>query len=165
MNGLTYESEIAVAFREAMPFTALLVVFFGVIAILEENHTFDPLIESILELDDAVQIWVMYLVNGLLSMFSDNVFVATLFIDQVESFKASSNGTLSDGQFEKLGIAIISGTNLPSMATPNGQAAFLFILTSNLAPIVNLSYRKMTLMALPYTLVMGITGLVAMFLI
>ena len=32
--------------------------------------------------------------------------------------------------FENLAVAINMGTNLPSCATPNGQAAFLFILTS-----------------------------------
>ena len=41
------------------------------------------------------------------------------------------------------GTAIIAGTNLPSMFTPNGQAALLFILTSSIAPLIHLSYRKM----------------------
>ena len=35
----------------------------------------------------------------------------------------------------KTGTAIIAGTNLPSMFTPNGQAALLFILTSSIAPL------------------------------
>ena len=43
----------------------------------------------------------------------------------------------------KTGTAIIAGTNLPSMFTPNGQAALLFILTSSIAPLIHLSYRKM----------------------
>ena len=30
---------------------------------------------------------------------------------------------------------INTGTNIPSVATPNGQAAFLFLLTSSLSPI------------------------------
>ncbi len=64
-------------------------------------------------------------------------------------------------QFSKLGKAVISGTNLPSMATPNGQAAFLFILTSNIAPLVHLTYRKMCLMALPYTVVIASIGLLS----
>ena len=38
-------------------------------------------------------------------------------------------------QFDKLAIAINTGTNIPSIATPNGQAAFLFLLTSSLAPL------------------------------
>jgi len=57
-----------------------------------------------------------------------------------------------------LAIAINTGTNLPSVATPNGQAAFLFLLTSSLAPLINLSYAKMVKMALPYTIVLSIIG-------
>ena len=45
--------------------------------------------------------------------------------------------------------------------TPNGQAAFLFLLTSSLAPLLRLSYGRMVVMALPYTLVMTSTGLLA----
>ena len=44
------------------------------------------------------------------------------------------------------------------MATPNGQAAFLFMLTSALAPLLRLSYGRMVWMALPYTLVLGLVG-------
>ena len=47
-------------------------------------------------------------------------------------------------------IAINTGTNLPSVATPNGQAAFLFLLTSALAPLIRLSYGRMVIMALPH---------------
>ena len=32
------------------------------------------------------------------------------------------------------------------------------LLTSSVAPLVRLSYMKMVVMALPYTIVMGITG-------
>jgi NhaB family Na+:H+ antiporter len=62
--------------------------------------------------------------------------------------------------FEKLAIAINTGTNLPSVATPNGQAAFLFLLTSPLAPLIGLSYGRMVWMALPYTIVLTISGLI-----
>jgi NhaB family Na+:H+ antiporter len=49
-----------------------------------------------------------------------------------------------------LAVAINTGTNIPSIATPNGQAAFLFLLTSALAPLIRLSYFRMMWMALPY---------------
>lgn len=55
-------------------------------------------------------------------------------------------------------MAINTGTNLPSVATPNGQAAFLFLLTSALAPLIRLSYGRMVWMALPYTLVLTTVG-------
>ena len=68
-------------------------------------------------------------------------------------------GTITREQFDWLAVAINTGTNLPSVATPNGQAAFLFLLTSALAPLIRLSYGRMVIMALPYTVVMGATGL------
>lgn len=64
-------------------------------------------------------------------------------------------------QFEKLAVAINTGTNIPSIATPNGQAAFLFLLTSTLAPVIKLSYGRMVVHALPYTITMSTTGLLA----
>jgi NhaB family Na+:H+ antiporter len=63
--------------------------------------------------------------------------------------------------FDHLAVAINTGTNIPSVATPNGQAAFLFLLTSALAPVIRLSYGRMVVLALPYTITMSITGLAA----
>ena len=70
------------------------------------------------------------------------------------------SGVISGEQFDHLAIAINTGTNLPSVATPNGQSAFLFLLTSALAPLIRLSYVKMLWMALPYTIVLTLVGLV-----
>ena len=50
-------------------------------------------------------------------------------------------------QFDALAVAINTGTNIPSVATPNGQAAFLFLLTSTLAPLIRLGYGRMVWMA------------------
>ena len=72
-----------------------------------------------------------------------------------------NQGTISREHFELLAIAINTGTNLPSVATPNGQAAFLFLLTSALAPLIRLSYGTMLYMALPYTFVLSIVGMIA----
>ncbi len=65
--------------------------------------------------------------------------------------------------FDKLAVAINTGTNIPSVATPNGQAAFLFLLTSSLAPVIRLSYGRMVLLALPYTITMSVTGAFAVY--
>jgi NhaB family Na+:H+ antiporter len=89
-------------------------------------------------------------------MISDNVFVATVYINEVKA--ALDAGTISRKEFDQLAIAINTGTNLPSVATPNGQAAFLFLLTSALAPLIHLSYGRMVIMAFPYTLVLGGVG-------
>jgi NhaB family Na+:H+ antiporter len=158
-NGVVEEHHIGHAFAEALPFTALLVVFFGVVAVIHEQHLFTPIINWGLALEGSQQLVAFYAANGLLSAISDNVFVATVYITEVQNaFKA---GTISREQFDLLAVAINTGTNIPSVATPNGQAAFLFLLTSALAPLIRLSYGRMVWMALPYTIVMSTTGLLA----
>lgn len=102
---------------------------------------------------------IFYIANGLLSMVSDNVFVGTVYINEVKA--ALINGQITRDQFDLLAVAINTGTNLPSVATPNGQAAFLFLLTSALAPLIRLSYGRMVWMALPYTIVLSIVGVMA----
>jgi NhaB family Na+:H+ antiporter len=109
--------------------------------------------------DVSTQPSLFFVVNGLLSAISDNVFVATIYINEVKT--ALDAGDITLDQFDKLAIAINTGTNIPSIATPNGQAAFLFLLTSSLAPLINLSYMRMVVMALPYTIVLSIVGFVA----
>ena len=44
-NGVTNEHAIGKAFREAMPFTALLVVFFAIVAVIHAQGLFTPIIE------------------------------------------------------------------------------------------------------------------------
>ena len=158
LTGITEEHQIARAFEEALPFTALLVVFFAVVGVIHDQHLFDGIINAVLVLDKSMQPGMFFIANGLLSMISDNVFVATVYMDQVKT--ALQHGVIDRQHMQALAIAINAGTNLPSVATPNGQAAFLFMLTSALAPLVRLSYGRMVWMALPYTFVMGIAGFV-----
>ena len=157
MNGITEEHRIGHAFEEALPFTALLVVFFAIVAVIHEQHLFSPVTHALLTIDEGSQGAMFFIANGILSMISDNVFVATVYINEVRD--AFDNGTISREHFETLAIAINTGTNLPSVATPNGQAAFLFLLTSALAPLIRLSYGRMVIMAIPYTIVLSIVGL------
>lgn len=155
-NGVIEEHQLGHAFEEALPFTALLVVFFGIVGVIHEQHLFSGVITYVLSLPENVQPGMFYIANGVLSAISDNVFVATVYIGEVKS--AFDAGTITRQQFDLLAVAINTGTNIPSVATPNGQAAFLFLLTSSIAPLIRLSYMKMVVMALPYTIVMGITG-------
>lgn len=154
--GITEEHDLGKAFEEALPFTGLLVVFFVIVAMIHDQHLFKPIIEWALAQDPASQPGLFYIANGFLSAISDNVFVATVYIGEVDA--AFKSGVIDREHLEKLAIAINTGTNLPSVATPNGQAAFLFLLTSALAPLINLSYGKMVKMALPYTIVLGLLG-------
>lgn len=154
--GVTDEHAIGKAFQDALPFTALLTVFFAVVAVIIEQHLFSPIIHFVLRAEPANQLSLFYLFNGLLSSVSDNVFVGTVYINEAKA--ALQNGAISLEQFQLLAVAINTGTNLPSVATPNGQAAFLFLLTSALAPLIRLSYGRMVWMALPYTIVMTLVG-------
>lgn len=158
-NGIVEEHRIGNAFEEALPFTALLVVFFTIVAVIHDLHLFTPIIDFVLNQDIEYQPIELFFANGILSMISDNVFVATVYINEV--YAAFSNGHISREHFDVLAVAINTGTNLPSVATPNGQAAFLFLLTSALAPLIRLSYMRMLIMAIPYTIVLTVVGAIA----
>jgi len=156
LTGITEEHRIGHAFEESLPFVSLLVIFFVIVGLIHDQHLFTPVVEWVLKLPVEDQPKAFFLANGLLSAISDNVFVATVYINEVKA--AFDAGAISREHFETLAIAINTGTNLPSVATPNGQAAFLFLLTSALAPAIRLGYMKMVFMALPYTIVLTIVG-------
>ncbi len=198
-NGVIEEHQLGAAFEEALPFTALLVVFFAIVAVIHDQHLFAPVINYVINLQGQTQLAAYYVVNGVLSMISDNVFVATVYITETKNHIIQSLGQIQDigmtgtqlmdkltdaktpradvlatlpvtaadqanaimTQFDKLAVAINAGTNIPSVATPNGQAAFLFLLTSAVAPVIRLSYGRMVLLALPYTITMSIAGFLA----
>jgi len=200
-TGITEEHQLGHAFEEALPFTALLVVFFAVVAVIHSQELFTPIIEFVLRMKGQDQLAAYYVANGLLSSISDNVFVATVYISETKLHFVHVLGAIPhigmSGQalmdkmtdphiaradvlatlpqdaatlvketmehFDKLAVAINTGTNIPSVATPNGQAAFLFLLTSALAPVIRLSYGRMVMLALPYTITMSITGLMAVY--
>ena len=89
---------------------------------------------------------------------SDSVFVATVFINEVQ--KAFDAQAFDRTWFEKLAIVVNMATNFPAMATPNGQAAFLFLLTSSISSVIGLSYMEMVKMALPYLLTTSTVALI-----
>ncbi|MHC1713483.1 MAG: sodium/proton antiporter NhaB [Solidesulfovibrio sp.] len=199
--GKTEEHQIGNAFTEALPFTALLVVFFAVVAVIHDQHLFSPITSFVLSLSGKSQTAAYYLANGFLSMISDNVFVATVYITETKAHFVSLFTAMPDlgmdgnellsrltdtnlqradvlaalppailpkvteaiNQFDRLAVAVNTGTNIPSVATPNGQAAFLFLLTSALAPVIRLSYGEMVKLALPYTVTMTLSGLAAVY--
>lgn len=158
--GITDEHAIGKAFQESLPFTALLVVFFSVVAVIIDLKLFEPIIRFVLSAEQESQLALFYIFNGLLSAISDNVFVGTVYINEAK--EALTSSAIDRGQFDLIAVAINTGTNLPSVATPNGQAAFLFLLTSSFAPLIRLSYGRMVYMALPYTIVLSVVGFVTM---
>ncbi len=155
-TGIIHEHRIGKAFEESLPFVSLLVIFFIVVGMIHDQHLFHPVIHWVLTLPVETQPKAFFLANGILSAISDNVFVATVYINEVKA--AFDAGQFDRQHFDALAVAINTGTNLPSVATPNGQAAFLFLLTSALAPAIRLGYMRMVVMALPYTIVLTTVG-------
>lgn len=161
-TGVTDEQRLGKAFETALPFTALIVVFFVIVAQIRDQHLFEPMVAWALnpsgpDVSGSGREAIFYLASGLLSAVSDNVFVATIYITEVKA--ALLEGAITPPEFGRLAVAINTGTNLPSIATPNGQAALLFLLTSAVAPLIRLSYGRMVWMALPYTITLTFTGL------
>ena len=74
-------------------------------------------------------------------MIPDNVFVATVYINKLE--KQFRDCVIDRKEYDLLAVAVNSGTNVLSVATPNGQAAFLYLLTSALAPKLDITYIHM----------------------
>ena len=151
-TGIVDEARLGKAFEAALPFTALLVVFFAIVGVIHQQHLFAPFLAWVLRLDPQTQPIALFGAAGALSIVSDNVFVATIFITEIK--QALLAGAIRPEQFDELAVAVNTGTNIPSIATPNGQAAFLFLLTSALAPLIRLSYFRMVWMALPYLVTM-----------
>ena len=61
-----------------------------------------------------------------------------------------------------VGFPVLAMFNYSPFSLSFGLAAFLFLLTSALAPLIRLSYGRMVVMAVPYTITMSITGLLAL---
>ena len=100
VNGITEERRIGPAFEEALPFTALLVVFFAIVAVIHDQHLFSPVTELILKFEGKTQLVAYYVANGLLSMVSDNVFVATVYMSETAA-------AFAGGLFPRSNFAIL----------------------------------------------------------
>jgi NhaB family Na+:H+ antiporter len=161
MLGETNEHEIGKAFVEGLPFASLLVVFFAIVAMINDQEMFTPVMEWVLSMDGRMQVFMVFLTNGALSAISDNVFVATIYMDQISPLL--EQGVLTRELYDAQSVAVVMGTGIPSMSTPNGQAAFLFLLMSGIAPKIRLGYIQMVFMALPYFIITTITAGIVMY--
>lgn len=157
-NGAS-EHEIADGIKEGGAFVFVLAVFFGIVAMIHSQHLFSPVSEWVLGFEGKQRLLAYYFATGALSAISDNVFVASLFITDAKALFDS--GAITREEFEKIAVAINMGTNIPSILTPNGQAAFLFLLMSKLAPLIKLTYGRMLLLALPFAIVCTTVGALA----
>lgn len=157
--GVTDEHHVAEAFMPGLPFASLLVVFYVIVAMIGSLHMFGSVIQWVLSLEPKMQVFMIFVTNGALSAISDNVFVAAIYMKELKA--AFDAGLTSRELFDAQSVAVVMGTGIPSMSTPNGQAAFLYLLTSQIAPLIRLGYGRMLWMALPYAVV---TTLVAGFM-
>ena len=151
--GVITEHEVGKSFEESLPFTCLLVVFFVIICVVVDQSLFKPVFKKAMSYDGNNMYSMFYLFNGLLSVVSDNVFVGAVYVNEAK--RALDANLITVGEFNNIAVMINVGTNIPSIATPNGQAGFLFLLTSSLSSIINLNYLRMVLLALPYSVLMS----------
>jgi NhaB family Na+:H+ antiporter len=160
-KGLSEEHDFVEAFNNAMPFVLLITIFFAILAVVHDQNLVTPLIQWVFTFDGQFQLLALYGANGALSLVSDNVFIASVFIKEIEL--AYMQGLFSEEWYSKLAVTVNMGTNVPAIATPNGHAVLLFLLTSAIAPLINLSFWQMFRLTLPYTIIMTITGAVAIY--
>ena len=132
-TGVTDEHAIGKSFQESLPFCVISGIFLYCCGDYR-SKLFAPTIHFVLSSEEKTQLALFYGFNGLLSAISDNVFVATVYIN--EGNMRFATGAIAPHQFELLAVAINTGTNLPSVATPNGQAAF-FVLINIIACAIN----------------------------
>ena len=155
-SGLTKEHDFSEAFNNAMPFVSLIVIFFAILAVVHDQHLITPAISWVLTFEGRAQLIILYITNGALSMVSDSVFVAAIFIAEADN--AYRAGAFSLEWYQKVAAVINMGTNIPSLGTPNGTAGFLFLLTSALSPVIKLSYFRMLMLMIPYFIFLSSVG-------
>ena len=63
-KGITHEHDLGDAFKEALPFTALLVVFFGVVSVIADQQLFTPIITYVLAQEASNQAPIFFVANG-----------------------------------------------------------------------------------------------------
>jgi len=159
--GVVDPEALGQAFTEALPFAALIVVFFVVAGMIDEQGLFRGLVQSVLGLSGKSRMVGVYFADAILSSVSDSVFVAAVYINEV--YSAYTVGQLSRSDLNLLAVAITVSTNIAAIATPNGQAAFLFLLTSRLSPLLKISYFNMAWMCLPYTISLTLSSFLIVF--
>lgn len=160
ISNKTSEHAITKGFHDALGFIALLLTFFVVVGAISDQGIFTPIIAWVLRQPVEAQPLLLFGTSGTLSAGSDNVFVALTHIPAVK--QAYELGLMTKEHYWELIRAINVGTNIPSIATPNGQAAFIFIIMSTVASQLRLSYKKMLVMALPFTIVLTIAAIIAL---
>ena len=122
-TGVTDEHRLGHAFQEALPFTALLVVFFAIVAVIHDQAPIPA--DRRRRARTAARSCRRRCSSS--PTVSCRPSATTFRRDRLHqrSRQALESGAIDREQFDALAVAINTGTNIPSVATPNGQAAFL----------------------------------------
>ena len=97
-------------------------MFFAIVAVIDNQGLFTPIINWVMTYEGHTQTALFYCANGLLSMISDNVFVATIYITEIQEM--FEDGAITREQFESLAVAINTGTNIPSVGVDGSAALY-----------------------------------------
>ncbi len=157
-SGVTDEHAIGKAFTEALPFTALLTVFFSIVVGYHRPAAVHPVIEFVLPGLACTRSCRCFICSTACCRPFRITFLSAQSI--LTKRKRPSNTALSACRSLRCWRwQSIPAPTCRQWPPPNGQAAFLFLLTSALAPLIRLSYGRMVWMALPYTIVLTLVGL------
>lgn len=156
INSPMGERQVGRAFDAALPFTALVLVFFTFTAMIQQQALFDAINARVMAQAESLRPSILFFTSGTLSTISGNGFVAAQLLQEIE--QALHTGSIAREHFESLVVAIHSGTSIPSIIMPSGQLALMFLLTSTLASQIRLSFGRMVIMALPYTIILASIG-------
>ena len=106
-KGITHEHDLGDAFKEALPFTALLVVFFGVVSVIADQQLFTPIITYVLAQETSNQAPILYDANEVITAKSNNVYVATNYINEKKyEGKFNVKNYKEHGRFSSVGSGI-----------------------------------------------------------
>ena len=74
-----------------------------IVGVIHDQHLFVPLIDWVLTQPQDLQPGMFFIANGVLSSISDNVFVATIYIN--EALRAFESGAITREHLDLLAVA------------------------------------------------------------
>ncbi|MEX0965283.1 MAG: SLC13 family permease [Pseudohongiellaceae bacterium] len=113
ITGVTDEHKLGEAFAPGLPFASLLVVFYVIVAMINSQEMVHPVMDWVLAMEGSQQVFMVLLSNGLLSAISDNVFVATIYMNEITPLV--EQGLMSREIFEAQSVAVVMGTGIPQV--------------------------------------------------
>ncbi|MDD4409985.1 MAG: hypothetical protein PHW52_05040 [Candidatus Pacebacteria bacterium] len=159
LQGKNREHYISHSTGEVINLILVLLALYGVAAALAQQGIILWIVLQVLTMPFLMQLLLIFVVAGMISSFSDNVFVATIMVTAL--LIALSADVITMTSFVSLTIAMLAGTTLFSFFLPIGNAGGLCILMHQFCnEEINLDFKRMFLFGLPLIPVMAITSLV-----